>query len=145
MESIMKKIKTLIMLNIFLLGIMTASSVFAVPKITGSPKIVSPDLLAWPSEISGVKPSLTEPTANRLNDLRGQVGRCDIVLSTAGNYHMALRELWKDYLKENAESLDIKTWYYTTSPPISPEQIASKTVQFGNLELDCVPQVAVGP
>lgn len=131
-------------LSISLLFVMSLN-VSAVPKITGSPKIVSPDLLQWPSEISAVKPNLTEPTANRLNDLHGQVGRCDMVLSTAGNYHMALRELWKEYLNDNAKKLDIKTWYYTTSPPISPAQIKNKTVQFGNLKLDCVPQIAVGP
>ena len=139
------KINTVVtFLTASLLTVM-ASSVYAVPKITGTPKIVSPDLLQWPGEISGVTPNLTEPTANRLNDLHGQVGRCDMVLSTAGNYHMALRELWKDYLSKNAKSLDIKTWYYTTSPPISPAQIKNSTVQFGNLKLDCVPQVAVGP
>jgi len=58
---------------------------------------------------------------------------------------MALREIWQVYLKKNARDLDIKTWYYTTSPPISPKQITNKTVQFGNLNLNCVPQVAVGP
>lgn len=121
-------------------------NVHAVPKITGTPHIVTPDtLLEWPGDFQGTKPYLTEPTANRLNDLHGQISRCDIVLSTAGNYHMALRELWQFYLTQYAEDLDIKTWYYTTSPPISPQQIINKTVQFGNLNLNCVPQVAVGP
>ncbi|MCP4699987.1 MAG: ABC transporter substrate-binding protein [Gammaproteobacteria bacterium] len=123
-----------------------SANVYAVPKITGSPHIVTPEtLLSWPGEFKGITPYLTEPTANRLNDLHGQIGRCDIVLSTAGNYHMALRELWQSYLTRFAKDLDIKTWYYTTSPPISPKQISNKTVQFGNLNLNCVPQVAVGP
>lgn len=130
-------------LSLFL--IIVVPDVFAVPKITGSPTIVSPDLLQWPNEFPAATPNLTEPTANRLNDLHGQVGRCDIVLSTAGNYHMALRELWQDYLKKNTKALGIKTWYYTTSPPISPAQISNSKVQFGNLNLVCIPQVAVGP
>ncbi|MFV2061625.1 MAG: substrate-binding domain-containing protein [Gammaproteobacteria bacterium] len=123
----------------------TSQVSLATPKITGSPKIVTPDLLEWPSEFPGDTPNLTEPTANRLSDLHGQIGRCDIVLSTAGNYHMALREMWQHFLAKDKKTLDIKTWYYTTSPPIAPEQITNKKVQFGNLNLDCIPQVAIGP
>lgn len=138
--------RRLLWIQVFTLLLTFSSTIFAVPKITGTPHIVTPEsLLNWPGEFPGTTPYLTEPTANRLNDLHGQIGRCDIVLSTAGNYHMALREMWQVYLKDNAKDLDIKTWYYTTSPPISPKQIANKTVQFGNLNLNCVPQVAVGP
>jgi len=122
------------------------SSIYAVPTITGQAQIVTPEfLLDWPSDYQGTTPNLTEPTANRLNDLHGQIGQCDMVLSTAGNYHMALRELWKSYLTKNAKELSINNWFYTTSPPISPKQIINKTVQFGNMKLDCVPQIAVGP
>lgn len=131
---------------IFLMSSLTVTTIHAVPAISGSPKIVSPDmLLDWPGDFPGVTPYLTEPTANRLNDLHGEVGSCDIVLSTSGNYHMALREMWQDYLKQNAKSLNIKTWYYTTSPPISPPQILNKALVFENLKLNCIPQVAVGP
>jgi len=140
------KMHQLVWIKLITISLLLSANIFAAPKITGSPKIVSPEsLLTWPSEFPIAGAYLTEPTANRLNDLHGQIGRCDIVLSTAGNYHMALRELWQIYLKDNAKNLDIKTWYYTTSPPISPKQIATKTVQFGNLNLNCVPQVAVGP
>ena len=142
----MKKDRLLLkILTIYLISLMF-SSVYAVPAITGAPHIVTPPtLLDWPNDFKGTTPFLTEPTANRLNDLHGQIGQCDIVLSTAGNYHMALREIWQVYLTNNAKDLDIKTWFYTTSPPISPQQITNKTVQFGNLNLNCVPQVAVGP
>lgn len=126
--------------------LLLSTSIQAAPKITGSPQIVSPEsLLDWPADFPQSKPYLTEPTSNRLADLHGEVGQCDIVLSTAGNYHMALREMWQVYLTKYAKDLDIKTWYYTTSPPISPSQVANETVQFGNLNLNCVPQVAVGP
>ena len=129
-----------------LLGVLLSGVALAeVPKITGKPHIVSPDLLEWPADFPQVNPYLTEPTSNRLNDLHGNIGNCDIVLSTAGNYHMALRELWPVYLNKYAKDVDIKNWYYTTSPPISPPQIKNKVVQFGNMNMNCVPQVAVGP
>ncbi len=124
----------------------TSLGAWAVPPITGKPTIVTPEtLLEWPQDFPVSDPYLTEPTANRLNDFHGQISNCDIVLSTAGNYHMALREMWQVYLKEYVQNLDIKTWFYTTSPPISPRQIPNGTVQFGNMNANCVPQVAVGP
>jgi len=58
---------------------------------------------------------------------------------------MALKEMWQIYLNEYVNKLDIKNWYYTTSPPVSLNQIKNKIVQFGNLNAACVPQVAVGP
>lgn len=117
-----------------------------VPKITGEPVIVTPtNLLDWPQDFPVATPYLTEPTSNRLNDIHGVISNCDIVLSTAGNYHMALREIWQMYLKDYAADLGIENWYYTTSPPISVQQIENKIVQFGNLEARCQPQVAVGP
>ena len=133
-------------ITLFVVGLVAGvPNTYAVPTITGKPTIVIPgNLLNWPSEVSAI-PNLTEPTANRLNDLHGEIGHCDMVLSTAGNYHMALRELWPVYLDTYAKGLDIKTWYYTTSPPISPGQITNKALQFGNVNLTCVPQVAVGP
>jgi len=133
------------MLSISLLAT-SLTSLAAVPAITGSQTIVTPaTLLEWPQDFPVGNPYLTEPTANRLNDLHGQISNCDIVLSTSGNYHMALKELWQVYLKDFAKDLDIKTWYYTTSPPISPVQVPNGTVQFGNMNANCVPQVAVGP
>ena len=142
-STITKAIKVTLTASIFAF----TSSVFGeVPKITGSPVIVSPEnLLDWPQDFPQADPYLTEPTSNRLNDLHGVVGDCDIVFSTAGNYHMALRELWQVYLHDYVKDLGIKTWLYTTSPPISPKQVTNKIVQFGNLNVQCVPQVAVGP
>jgi len=123
----------------------TCTNAYAAPEISGKPVIVTPaDLLEWPTEVK-VTPNLTEPTANLLNDLHGEIGNCDMVLSTAGNYHMALHDLWPTYIKTYAKGLDIKTWYYTTSPPISAQQIPNETLQFGNIKLNCVPQIAVGP
>jgi len=57
---------------------------------------------------------------------------------------MALRDLWYDYYLPRTEHL-VRNWYYTTSPPISPEQIQNKTLTFGNIRLECTPSLAVGP
>lgn len=119
----------------------------ATPLITTEPAIDSPKVLNWPLDTAAGVPDLTEPTANRLYDLHGVFRNCesiDLILSTPGNYHMALRELFQDVLLPN-NSEKIQTWYYSTSPPIAPEQIANKTLTFGNLALNCVPEVAVGP
>ncbi len=139
----LRKIVTSILLSISLASL---SAYAEVPPIDGSPAVISPEgLLDWPLDFPGVTPTLTEPTSNRLNDLHGQIGQCDIALTTSGNYHMALKDLWPIYLDTFAAGLNIRTWFYTTSPPIAPSQIANGVVQFGNLNALCTPQVAVGP
>lgn len=115
------------------------------PPLTGTPVIIEPDLLNWPDDFPEETPNLSEPTSNRLADFHGEIRDCDIVLSTAGNYHMALKELWQSYLYTYVDDLDIRNWYYTTSPPVSKQQIPNGVVQFGNLMARCRPQVAVGP
>jgi len=132
---------------LIMLGFLVCSPAWSVPKITGSPVITTPkELLDWPQDTPQSTPYLTEPTSNRLNDLHGRVTKCDIVLSTGGNYHMALKDLWRDYyLPTYAKKLGITNWFYTTSPPVSPEQFTSSTVQFGNVDVACPMQVAVGP
>ena len=115
------------------------------PVRTGSPVIDRPTLLDWPTDLPLALPDLTEPTGNRAYDLHAGFASCEIVLSTAGNYHMALRDLWYDVYLPALADLDVKNWLYTTSPPISPDQIANKHVSVGNVRSQCVPQVAVGP
>jgi hypothetical protein len=132
---------------IMVLAIMCSASMsFAqAPAITGSPEIDGPNLLDWPLDFGLQSPSLIEPTANKLNDFHGEINDCDMVLSTPGNYHMALKELWVQYLEKFPANEPLKNWYYTTSPPISVEQIPNNLVQFGNMYARCRPQVAVGP
>lgn len=131
-----------------LVGLSVSPGLYAaMPMITGTPVVDKPKLLEWPRSISSTTPDLTENTANQLNDLHGRLNGCDqmdLVLSTAGNYHMALREFWTDtFLKRHGDI--VKSWYYTTSPPIAAEQTNKANVTFGNLSLSCKPQVAVGP
>lgn len=136
-----------IVLSVFILFLTLSTSYAEVPEITGEPTVDKPPLLEWPLDIRSEDPDLSEPTANNINDLHARISKCDdinVVLSTAGNYHMALRDLWYDYfLPANKEI--IRNWFYTTSPPISPEQIQNKTLTFGNVRLECRPIIAVGP
>ena len=116
------------------------------PPITGAPIIDAPELLEWPKDNPPRDPDLTEPTSNRLWDFHGSIDDCEMVLSTAGNYHMALRDLWFDqYLPSFAAGDELRNWYYTTSPPVSPPQVVNSTLTIANLTANCLPQIAVGP
>lgn len=117
------------------------------PVITGTPQIVGPNILMWPRDLPGGAPNLTERTSNTVWDLHARIHDCDMVLSTSGNYHMALRDLWFDFYLPAMKiaGYPLRTWYYTTSPPISPLQIANKRVTVGNVRGRCAPQIAVGP
>lgn len=126
-----------------MLGAATAQA--DMPAVTGKPVVDTPKLLSWPRYGGGQTPDLTEPTANTLNDFTGEIRDCDITLSTAGNYHMALHELWPTYLAMFSDQERPRNWFFTTSPPVAPAQIANKQLQVGNLKSECLPQVAVGP
>ena len=144
--------KPLTLISIYILFLTTSTAYADVPEISGSYTIDKPQLLEWPldrpiTDPKYLKTDLSEPTANNINDLHANISKCDdinVVLSTAGNYHMALRELWYEhYLPNNSEL--IGNWFYTTSPPISPDQIELKMLTFGNIRLECRPIIAVGP
>ncbi len=122
----------------------SATTAGVMPTITGTPTIDAPQLLDWPTDRPAGNPDITEPTANRALDLHADIADCDMVLSTAGNHHMALRELWYDvYLKDYVPGL--RNWYYTTTPPVAQEQIANQILTLSNFTGRCRPQVAVGP
>jgi hypothetical protein len=116
-----------------------------IPPITGVPVIDAPKILEWPADGGTEEPSLSEPTANLANDFHAGIHQCDMVLSTAGNYHMALRELWELFLESSPPDDPLHNWFYTTSPPIIKQQIMNNLVQFGNVRASCRPQVAVAP
>lgn len=124
-------------------AVIWSSFALAAPTITGKPTIDRPQLLAWPRDSVTGAPDLSEPTANVLSDFHAHITQCDLVLSTAGNYHMALHELWPIYLKRYGNSID--NWVYTTSPPVASDQLANKRLVIGNTTLGCAPQVVVAP
>ena len=99
-----------------------------IPPITGVPVIDAPRILDWPADTGTQEPSLSEPTANLINDLHAEIRECDMVLSTAGNYHMALRELWELFLETFPPDDPLRNWFYTTSPPIIKQQITNNLV-----------------
>lgn len=140
-------------LAITILAMVAANSALAVPPVTGDPVIVKHiGSMDWPVDNIGVAvPFLTQGDANALNDLHGEA-RCDVLISTPGNYHMALQDLMYGRADLNHPSLvnQIKDQYgltvcWTTSPPISQEQIPAEVVQFGNLRITGKPVLAMGP
>ena len=130
----------IILINILLLF---STPLYAVPPVTGKPFIDKPGTLEWDRDFLPAEADLTTPMANLVNDLHSHVENCDIVLSTAGNYHMALKQLWYDYYLPHNPRL--KNWFYTTSPPISIAQAQYNELTIGNWKSRCRPGVAVGP
>lgn len=131
-------------LALLLTGLALASAAHAeMPKITGKPVIDAPPMLEWPLDGGAAKPSLHNPTSNALYDLHGKVDGCDLVLSTEGNYHMALHDVWPLVLAKFKDD-PLRNALYTTSPPVVVPQLEKGVVQFDNLDVRCRPSVAVG-
>jgi hypothetical protein len=128
------------------LGTITLAVAFSamaeMPKITGKPVIDAPVILEWPVDGGTKTPSLHNPSADTLYDLHGSVDSCDLVLSTEGNYHMALRDVWPVFL-EKFKNDPLHNALYTTSPPVVVPQLQNGTLQFDNLNVNCRPSVAV--
>ncbi len=112
------------------------------PKITGTPVIDAPLVLHWPLDQGTLTPNLDDPTADLLHDLHGRISSCDLLLSTEGNYHMALKDVWPLFLAKFQDA-PLTNWFYTTSPPVPVEQIANQRLQIGNLVLTCRPALVV--
>ncbi len=125
-----------------ILGIVALAAGAEAPKITGKPVIDAPQFLDWPADQGMLRPNLNDPTANLLNDVHAQIASCDLVLSTEGNFHPALRDIWPHYLARFKDQ-PLVNWLYTTSPPISYEQLLHGIVQVGNLSVTCRPSVVM--
>lgn len=118
-----------------------APAINNVPVIDGPTKV-----LAWPIDTALKDPSLMETSANFVNDLHGKMTDCELSFTTAGNYHMALRELFQtDFLSKFTADAPLKNYFYTTSPPIAVRQIKNGVVQFHNFEATCQPSVVAAP
>jgi len=113
------------------------------PKIRGEPVVDATQLLDWPPDQGMVTPSLSDPTSNTLFDLHGTLSSCDLVLSTEGNYHPALHDIWPIFLQKFKDR-PLHNCFYTTSPPVVVEQIQNRMLEFGNLYITCLQSVAVG-
>ena len=120
------------------------TSLAELPRITGKPLIDSPPLLEWPLDSGVMLPNLSDPTSNLLYDLHAQIASCDLVLSTEGNYHMALKDIWPHFLAQFPDQ-PLANWFYTTSPPVPLEQLKNQRLQIGNLTVTGRPSAVVGP
>ncbi|WP_455209657.1 hypothetical protein [Kaarinaea lacus] len=124
----------------------------AVPPVTGEPIIVQHlGKVEWPQDDPVTTPYLTQLSANDINDLHGEV-TCDVIISTPGNYHMALLEAMKGRsdlghigLQEQVKTQFDATVCWSTSPPVSVDQISAEDLQFKNIHLQGRPALAMGP
>jgi len=130
-------------LGIIALFVPTAGAFAEMRPITGKPVIDSPQLLEWPYDGGVVTPNLNDPTSNSLNDFHAGISSCEIVLSSEGNYHPALKDIWPIFLARFKDHPP-KNWFYTTSPPVFASQLHDQVIQFGNLYATCRPQLVVG-
>lgn len=146
----MKNVKWTTLVTVMLLACGTALAkpvpgIKGLPAFTGHPVPDSPHLLQWPEDNARSKPNLTDQSGNRLYDLHGHLANChdiDLIVSTEGNYNMALGDYWHNvFLKQHHAA--VKSWFYTTSPPISYDQIRNASMTIGNLDLACRPQIAI--
>lgn len=137
---------TYIFLGLLTIGLLLSvrATQAELPPITGKPVIDSPPLLEWPLDQGVMLPNLNDPTSNLLFDVHAQISSSDLVLSTEGNYHMALKDIWPHYLAQFPDQ-PLVNWLYTTSPPVPLEQIEQQRLQIGNLTVTCRPSVVVGP
>lgn len=124
------------------IGLVAGVPVYALPPITGTPEIDSPPILAWPTDRGNIQPNLNDNTANTVHDLHAQIDSCDLMLSTEGNYHPALQDIWPVYLAKFKDA-PLQNWVYSTSPPVVAQQLANRQLQFGNIYSGCRPSVAV--
>ena len=129
-------------LGITILLIVATGAFAEMRPITGKPVIDSPNMLEWPYDSDTVTPNLNDPTSNTLHDFHGEISSCDLCLSSEGNYHPALKDVWPIFLAKFKDR-PLQNWFYTTSPPVALPQLDRQVVQFGNLYARCRPQVVV--
>ncbi len=122
--------------------ILATGSFAEMPPIKGTPVIDAPELLDWPYDGGTLSPNLNDPTSNTLHDFHSRISACELALSTEGNYHPALRDIWPVFLAKFKDR-PLQNWFYTTSPPIALGQLDRQVVQLGNLYAMCRPQVVV--
>lgn len=153
MESISmcKRIK-IILLSTLLLSFSTVS--LAVPPVNGEPVVVQHlGKLDWPADRAVTGPYLTQLVANDINDLHGDV-TCELIISTPGNYSMALKDALYGrpdlghvgLLEQEGTPSQFKVSIcWSTSPPVSVEQIPAEKLQFKNIDLVGRPALVMAP
>lgn len=153
-----KTITTATLSSAFLLASFNS---YAVPAVTGEPIIVQHlGKLEWPQDVPTTTPYLTQLVSNDVNDLHGELS-CELIISTPGNYHMALKDaiygatyLNQSGVEETHVGLIEQTGTpeqfkvsicWSTSPPISVDQIMSEKLQFKNISMVGRPSLVMAP
>lgn len=151
-----KTIATITLSSAFLLSSFNSYAVF--PDYNGSPVIVQHlGKLDWPEDVPITEPSpfpsLTQLVSNDVNDLHGDLS-CELIISTPGNYHMALKDAIYGEPDINPVGLIEQTGTpsqfkvsicWSTSPPISIDQIMSEKLQFKNISMIGRPSLVMAP
>jgi len=133
---------------------MSSKVIYAVPAVTGEPVIIQHlGKIEWPQDSETISPSLTQTSFNDINDLHGNLS-CELIISTPGNYHMALRDAMFGrpdlghaglIYQEGVRPKFKVNICWTTSPPISVDQITAEQVQFKNIKMLGRPALVMAP
>lgn len=126
----------------------------AAPAITGEPVIVQHlGKLEWPQDLAVSTPYLTQLVANDINDLHGNLS-CELIISTPGNYHMALKDAMfgrpdlshVGLLEQQGTPEQFKVSIcWSTSPPVAVDQITAQELQFKNIKMVGRPSLVMAP
>lgn len=132
-----------------------ALAAVTIPEIKSQPVVLGQETLVWPREGGRDTiphrpynhPDLTG-RANVIDDWHMQTSRddWDLLVSTAGNFHRFLNGFYRQrYLPANPRVANGQ-WGYSTSPPISVEQLQNGgRLTMGNMTILGNPMVVMGP
>lgn len=154
-------VKTIVTAALGSIIILATQNSLAVPAVTGNPVVVQHlGKLEWPQDIPTSTPSLTQLVHNDVNDLHGGLS-CELIISTPGNYHMALKDAIYGTAFTNQAGVELThvglieqagtpeqfkvSICWSTSPPVSVDQIMSEKLQFKNISMVGRPSLAMAP
>lgn len=129
-----------------------SASTTTAQALAGAPSAVQWDLDPWlPTEGNAAQrmtiPSLTQPFYNMVTDVHATMSAANVelILSTAGNYHSALRRILDEEYFPSHPSVQFSN-LLTTSPPISLAQMQTGIAKVGNIMyVDAQPHLIVAP
>lgn len=153
--------KTLAITTISSAFLFSTTNSFAVPAVTGKPiEVQHLGKLEWTQDVPTTTPYLTQLVHNDVNDLHGELS-CELIISTPGNYHMALKDAIYGATFDNQAGVEVThvglleqvgtpeqfkvSICWSTSPPVSVDQIMSEKLQFKNISMVGRPSLAMAP
>ena len=153
--------KTLAITTISSAFLLSTTNSFAVPAVTGKPiEVQHLGKLVWPQDVDTTDPYLTQLVSNDVNDLHGELS-CELIISTPGNYHMALKDAIYGATFDNQAGVSVThvglleqvgtpeqfkvSICWSTSPPVSVDQIMFERLQFKNISMVGRPSLVMAP